>query len=312
VGAEPDEVAVTTSLSAALSSLATGLRYARRSTVVTTDLEFPTVGQVWHAQELRGARVVHLRADESGVPALEAFRRAIDDDTLLVSLTHVSYSTGAKLDVVPIVELAHERGAMVLLDAYQSVGSLPLDVRELGVDFLAAGTVKYLLGSAGLAFLYARREAIRRVLPTATGWFADRDIFAMDIWDYSPDDTARRFQYGTPPIPAIYAGIAGLELMREIGVAETRAHVHELNRRLLDGLAELRASVATPRKRDRRGALVCVRSTDAPALVVALRRAGIVTSERDGNVRISAHAYNGVEDVDAVLGALAQNRRLLA
>jgi selenocysteine lyase/cysteine desulfurase len=280
--------------------------------VVTTDLEFPTVGQVWHAQELRGARVVHLRADESGMPSLDAFRRAIDDDTLLVSLTHVSYRTGAKLDVSPIVQVAHERGAMVLLDAYQSAGSVPLDVQALDVDFLAAGTVKYLLGSAGLAFLYARRDTIRRVWPTATGWFADRDIFAMDIWDYSPDDTARRFQYGTPPIPAIYAGIAGIELMQEIGVAETRAHVNDLNHRLLDGLADLHASVATPRKRDRRGALVCVRSTDAPALVTALGRAGIVTSERDGNVRVSAHAYNGVEDVEAVLAALAHNRRLLA
>lgn len=312
VNADPDEVAVTTSLSAALSSLATGLRYARRSTVVTTDLEFPTVGQIWHAQELRGARVVHLRSDGSGVPPLDSFRHAIDDDTLLVSLTHVSYRTGAKLDLAPIVRLARERGALVLLDAYQSAGSVPIDVRELDVDYLAAGTVKYLLGSAGLAFLYARREAIGRIWPTATGWFADRDIFAMDIWDYSPDETARRFQYGTPPIPSIYAGIAGIELMREIGVEETRAHVDDLNHRLLDGLDDLGASVATPRERERRGALVCVRSTDAPALVEALRRHGVVTSERDGSVRISAHAYNGMEDMDAVLAALARNRRLLA
>src|SRR5207302_999224 len=105
--------------------------------------------------------------------------------------------------------LAHERGALVLLDAYQSIGSLPLDVRELDVDFLAAGVLKYLLGSAGLAFFYARRELVERVWPTATGWFADRDIFAMDHRDYSPASTASRFQSGTPPIPAIYAGIAG-------------------------------------------------------------------------------------------------------
>ena len=312
VNADPDEVAVTTSLSAALSSLATGLRFGRRSTIVTTDLEFPTVGQIWHAQEARGARVVHVRSGDGGVPSLDAFRRAIDDDTLLVSLTHVSYRTGALLDVAPIVRLARERGALVLLDSYQSAGSLPIDVRELDVDFLAAGTVKYLLGSAGLAFLYARRETIGRIWPTATGWFADRDIFAMDIWDYSPDATARRFQYGTPPIPAIYAGIAGMELLRGIGVADTRAHVNDLNHRLLEGLDELRATVVTPRKRDRRGALICVRSTDAPALVEALRREGIVTSERDGNLRVSAHAYNAVEDVDAVLAALARNRRLLA
>jgi selenocysteine lyase/cysteine desulfurase len=313
VGASPDEIAVTTSLSAGVSALASGLRFARRSTVVTTDLEFPTIGQIWHAQEARGARVVHLPAAASGLVPLEAFERAIDDDTLLVSLTHVCYRTGALLEVAEVVRIAHERGALVLLDAFQTVGSLPIDVGDLGVDFLAAGTLKYLLGSAGLGFLYARRDVIERIWPTTTGWFADRDIFEMDHRDYSPAPDARRFQSGTPPIPAIYAGIAGTQLMLdEIGIAETRTHVNELNHRLIEGLDELKATVVTPRKPKRRGALVCVRSSDVTELVRAMRREGIVTSERDGNLRISAHAYNSREDVDAVLAALARHRRLLA
>ena len=303
VGAEPDEVAVTTSLSAGLSALASGLRYARRSKIVTTELEFPTVGQIWHAQEARGARVVHAAPDR--------VVEEIDEDTLLVSVTHVSYRTGELLRLEPIVAAARDRGALVFLDAYQSAGSVPLDVRELGVDFLAAGALKYLLGSAGLAFLYARRDAVERARPTATGWFADEDVFSMDVHDYSPSPTARRFESGTPPIPAIYAGIAGIELMLQIGVEATRAHVQELNHRLLEGLEELGAELATPRKRDRRGALICVRSTDAPALVAALRREGIVTSSRDSNLRVSAHCYNAVEDVDAVLDALRRNRPLL-
>jgi selenocysteine lyase/cysteine desulfurase len=244
--------------------------------------------------------------------APERLVEAIDEDTLLVSVTHVSYRTGELLRLEPIVHAAHERGALVFLDAYQTAGSVPLDVRELGVDFLASGALKYLLGSAGLAFLYARRDVVERAWPTATGWFADRDVFSMDVHDYSPSPTARRFESGTPPIPAIYAGIAGIELMLQIGVEETRAHVQELNHRLLEGLEELGAQLATPRKRDRRGALVCVRSTDAPALVAALRREGIVTSSRDSNLRVSAHCYNAVEDVDAVLDALRRNRSLLA
>ena len=121
----------------------------------------------------------------------------------------------------------------------------------------------------------------------------------MDICDYSPAADARRFQSGTPPIPSIYAGIAGIELMQEIGIAETRAHVNDLNHRLIEGIDELRARLVTPRKPRRRGALVCVASTNVTELVAALRREGIVTSERDGNLRISAHAYNSVEDVDA-------------
>jgi selenocysteine lyase/cysteine desulfurase len=312
INAAPDEVAVTTSVSAGVSAVASGLRYARRSTIVTTDLEFPTVGQIWHAQQARGARVVHVAPDADGTFPLERFERAIDDDTLLVSITHVSYRTGALTDVEPIVRLAHERGAYVLLDAYQSVGSLPVDVKALGVDFLAAGVLKYLLASAGLGFLYARREVVERIWPTATGWFADEDIFKMDAWDYSPSRTARRFESGTPPVPAIYAGIAGIELMQEIGIAETRAHVLELNKRLIEGLDDLKATMVTPRRPKRRGALICVKSRDVNALVAALRREGIVTSERDGNLRISAHAYNSVEDVDAVLDALKRNRKLLA
>jgi selenocysteine lyase/cysteine desulfurase len=149
------------------------------------------------------------------------------------------------------------------------------------------------------------------VWPTQTGWFADENIFAMDHTDYSPAHTAARFQSGTPPVPSIYAGIAGIELMQEIGIAETREHVQGLNAHLLAGLDELQAGVVTPRAPERRGALICVKSTDAKALVVALGDEGIVTSERDGNLRISAHCYNSAEDIDAVLAALQRYRRLL-
>src|SRR5256885_4588048 len=306
VNAAPDEVAVTTSLSAGVSALASGLRFARRSKVVLTDWEFPTIGQIWHAQEARGSRVVHV------TPTLEEFDRVVDDDTLLVSITHVCYRNGAMVDVPKVVELAHERGALVLLDAFQSVGSLPVDVKELGVDFLGAGVLKYLLGSAGLGFFYCRRDLVERVWPTQTGWFADENIFAMDHTDYSPAETAARFQSGTPPVPAIYAGIAGIELMQEIGIAETREHVLALNEQLVAGVDELGGIVVTPRDQEQRGALICIASTDAPALVAALGEDGIVTSDRDGNLRISAHCYNTVEDVDTVLASLRRHREFLA
>src|SRR5712691_8541350 len=312
VNAAPDEVAVTTSLSAGVASLASGLRFARRSKVVLTDWEFPTIGQIWHAQEARGARVVHVKEAGDGTIPVEQFDAAIDDDTLLVSITHVCYRNGAMIDVRKVVDLAHERGAYVLLDAFQAIGSLPVDVRELDVDFLGAGVLKYLLGSAGLGFFYCRRELVEKVWPTATGWFADENIFAMDHTDYSPAKTAARFQSGTPPVPAIYAGIAGMELMKEIGIAETRGHVLALNSHLLDGLDELHATVVTPRSPDRRGALICVKSTDAKALVAVLGGEGIVTSERDGNLRISAHCYNSVEDVEALLASLQRHRDVLA
>jgi selenocysteine lyase/cysteine desulfurase len=312
LNAAEDEVAITTSVSAGVSAIASALRFQNgRDKVVVSDFEFPTIGQIWHAQERRGARVVHVPAESGATIPLERFDAAIDEQTALVAVTHVCFRNGSRLDAAGVAELAHERGALVLLDAYQSVGSLPVDVRALGCDFLAAGVLKYLLGSAGLGFLYCRRELVEQLEPTATGWFADRNIFEMDIHDYSPAPTARRFESGTPPIPAIYAGIAGIELMQEIGIEETEAHVRELNALLLAGLDDLGAVVVTPRAPEERGALLCVASTDVEKLVAALADGGVVTSSRDGNLRISAHCYNTAEDVTAVLDLLTRNRSLL-
>ncbi len=152
--------------------------------------------------------------------------------------------------------------------------AIPIDVAELGVDFLGAGVLKYLLASAGLGFLWCRPGLAGSLLPTQTGWFADKNIFEMDIHDYSPSPTARRFESGTPPIPAIYAGIAGIELIREIGIAATREHVTALNERLIAGVDELGGVVATPRAPERRGALVCIRSTDSAGARPRARRGG--------------------------------------
>jgi selenocysteine lyase/cysteine desulfurase len=313
VNAAEDEIAVTTSVSAGVSALASGLDFGDgRDTVVVSDFEFPTIGQIWHAQERRGVRVVHVPAEADGTIPLERFESAIDERTALVAVTHVCFRNGGRLDVAGVSSLAHERGALCLVDAYQTVGSLPVDVRALGCDFLAAGVLKYLLGSAGLGFLYCRRELIERIAPTATGWFADRDIFEMDIHDYSPAASARRFEAGTPPVPSTYAAIAGIELMEEIGIPETEAHVRELNAILRDGLDDLGARVVTPREPEHSGALVCVRSGDVDALVAALADEGIVTSSRDDNLRISAHCYNTAGDVEAVLAALGRNRSLLS
>ncbi|HXZ58522.1 MAG TPA: aminotransferase class V-fold PLP-dependent enzyme [Gaiellaceae bacterium] len=312
IGADEDEIAVTTSVSAGVSALASGLRFdGGRDKVVISDFEFPTIGQIWHAQERRGLRVEHVAAEPDGTIPLERFEAAIDERTALVAVTHVCFRNGSRLDVEAVARLAHERGALVLVDAYQTVGSLPVDVGALGCDFLVAGVLKYLLGSAGLAFLFCRRELISGIEPTATGWFADRDIFEMDIHDYSPAASARRFEAGTPPVPSTYAAIAGIELMQEIGIAETERHVRELNGLLRDGLGELGARVVTPAEPERSGALLCVRSSDVGALVAALDAAGIVTSSRDDNLRISAHAYNTDGDVEAVLAVLAANRALL-
>jgi selenocysteine lyase/cysteine desulfurase len=313
VGADRDEVAVTSSVSQAVSALVSAIPLDRgRHRIVISELEFPTVGQIAHAQELRGAEVVHVEPEADGRIPVERFAEAIDERTALVCCTAVSYRTGARLDVGEVARLARERGALSLVDAYQAAGALPLDVRELGCDALAAGTVKYLLASAGLAFLFVRRELHERLLPTQTGWFADEDIFAMDLSDYSPAPNARRFDAGTPPVPSIYAGVAGMRIVEQAGVSAIAAHVRRLVDRLLIGLDEIGATVVTPRAKGAFGPLICVASKDAPALVEALRARRIAVSSRDSNVRIALHLYNVEEDVDRIIAALHRHRELLA
>ena len=313
VGSEPAEIAVTTSVSQAVSALVSALPLEDgRRRIVISEFEFPTVGQIAHAQELRGAEVVHVRPEPDGRIPLERFADAIDERTALVCCTTISYRSGYRLDVAAVARLAREQGALCLADSYQAAGAIPLDVRELGVDFLTAGTVKYLLASAGLAFMFVRSDLHERLLPTQTGWFADEDIFRMDISDYSPAADARRFDAGTPPVPNIYAGLAGMRIVEEAGVAAIEAHVSGLVDRLLAGLDELGATVVTPRGEGERGPLVCVASTAAEALVGNLRDAGVVTSSRDESVRVSLHLYNVEDDVERILAALSENRRLLA
>lgn len=311
IGADPDEVAVMTSVSAGVSALMSCLDFrGGRDTILVGDYAFPTVGQIAHAQEQRAARVVHVPLVDGITPA-ESFAALIDERTAVVALSHVSFRTGARQDQIPeIVRVAHERGALVLLDSYQAIGTVPIDVRALGVDVLVAGTLKYLLASAGLGFLYVRRELIPRLTPTAIGWFSQEDIFAMDIYHNTPAATARRFESGTPPVPNIYAGVAGMAIVEQIGVPAIEGHVRELTDHLIAGAAELGWAVVTPRAPERRGAMVAVRSRDVQTLVTRLAAGGVVVSSRDQNLRVSPHFYNSHADIERVLGGLHANSDL--
>lgn len=309
--AEPAEVAVTPSASAAVSSIASALfQEPGPRTVVTTSLEFPTIGQIWHAQERRGVRVRHVAADADHRLAPERIAAAIDDDTALVSVTHVCFRNGSMLDIARIVELAHERGVPVLVDAYQSAGAVPIDFHALGVDFVVGGCLKYMLGMPGVGYALVNAETTAELVPTSTGWFAARDVFAMDISAYDPAKDARRFESGTPVVPSLYAVAAGLRLLLEVGVDRSWQHAAELHRHLREGITRLGGRVVTPV--DGHGPMIAVASTNDHALVHAMGEDRVVVSCRDDNVRISPHFYNNAADVEAVLGSLSRHRHLLA
>jgi selenocysteine lyase/cysteine desulfurase len=243
--------------------------------------------------------------------SLEDIEQAVDERTALVIMTHVCYRNGSRLDPKAVARIAHANGALIAVDSYQAIGSVPIDVVDLDVDVLVCGALKYLLGSAGLGFAYVRPALINDRLPTATGWFADSDIFAMDHRRYSPSSTARRFESGTPPVPNLFAGLAGIDLVRSVGVPAVEAHVQDLVDRFRCGLDELGATIVTPAARDRRGAMLAVASTDENALVATLDAMGIGASCRDGNLRLSMHLYNSTADIDSCLRALHHHRDLL-
>jgi selenocysteine lyase/cysteine desulfurase len=253
---------------------------------------------------------VRASADATGtaIPLAE-FERLIDARTLLVSVPHVCYRNGARLDLEPIVALARSRGALVLVDGYQALGTLPIEVPRLGADFLVGGCLKYLLGTAGVGFLYVRDSRRSPLQPTATGWFAQADIGAMDIHHHRPHPSARRFDAGTSNVCGLHAVRAGLELLLAIGLDAVHARIEALTGRLLGACAARGWNVATPAAP--RAALIAIRANDAPAVVARLADARIVVSDRDGHVRVSPHFYNDEADIDTLVDALQTHRALL-
>src|SRR5687767_2499443 len=205
INADADEVAVTSSVSHAASAFASALHFdTNRRTVLASGAEFPTVGHVWLAQETRGASVRWVPLSADGTIDTAAYEKRIDEGTLVVSACHAYFVNGCKQDVAAVARLAHSRGALVFVDAYQTLGTEPIDVKALGVDALAGGTLKYLMACAGIAFLYVRRDLAEQLRPSSTGWFGRVNPFAFDATALDWAAAARRFDAGTPPIINAY------------------------------------------------------------------------------------------------------------
>ncbi len=309
LGAKPDEIAVTASASAGINSLASALEFLPpRDKIVVSDFEFPTNAQIWHAQEKRGARVVHVPRDADGYIPLENFAAVIDEQTQLVAVTHVCFRNGAKLDIPGIVRLAHAKGAKVLLDCYQAVGAVDIDVKQLDVDFAVGGMLKYLLGTAGIGFLYVRDTLVEELVPTNSGWFAQANIGAMDITANRPSLTARRFEAGTPAVVNCYAAEAGLKLLLSVGTSAVESRIRALTNRCMEKLQSIGWPSMTPASESQRGPMIVVESNDSAGLCARLMERDIVTSWRDRNVRATFHFYNSDADTDHFVSELQAHR----
>jgi selenocysteine lyase/cysteine desulfurase len=306
IGASPDEVAVLSCASDAASQVASSLDWSTRPGIVTNDLEFPSVAHVWLAQAQRGAQVRFAPGTGEYVEA-DAYAEVIDETVNLVSVPLVTYRNGARLPVPEVVRLAHEHGARVFVDAYQGTGVMPVNVRELDVDYLASGSLKYLLGLPGIAFLYVRGGLPHQRDPEHTGWFGRTQPFAFDPRLLDFPDGARRFETGTPPVPSAYAANAGFDLIERVDLQAVQVHVAGLVEELAERLTEAGEQVASPA--GSRGPQVAIRDTDPNMLAARLSERRIFASPRGDLLRLSFHYYNDRSDVDAVVDAISACRK---
>jgi selenocysteine lyase/cysteine desulfurase len=305
IGASPEEIAIGTSVSQLTSSLASALAYdGARDTIVVSEGEFPTVGQVWRAQEKRGARLSWVPAREGVIPP-EGYAGAMDERTLLVSACQAYYQSGFKQDLREIVAGARRVGALVYVDAYQSLGTEPMDVKALDLDLLSSGALKFLMGIPGIAFLYVKPSVAEALEPTVTGWFGRENPFSFDARDLSWARGARRFDTGTPPILEAYVARAGMDFLQELGMDAVGRWNLELSRALVEGGRERGLQLlGTPDPLQKAPTTAFRVSGDSHEVEAGLRAEGIVASARGPAIRLAPHFYSTLEDVEVALTAL--------
>ena len=305
INASADEIAMVSCVSEAVSALASAIDFSSgRDRVVVTEAEFPTIGHVWLAQEKRGARVAWVPVRDGQVE-LAGYDTAIDDRTAIVSATHGYFLNGFMQDVPAIAAKAHARGAKLFIDAYQTAGTTPVDVRDMDVDFLAAGNLKFLMGVPGVAFLYVRRELVESLTPTVTGWFGRENPFAFDAKRLDWANTASRFDAGTPPIINAYIARAGMQMINEVGPRAIRSWLEVLGQRLIEGGEARGLRVHGTRDMAHKTSTTGFLVDDSHAIEAAMRKKGIIASARGPVIRLAPHFYSTIDDVDTALDALA-------
>lgn len=309
LGAAPREIALAPSISAALTSLASALDLARRPRIVLHELDFPTVAHQFLAKRRLGVEVVFVRSDDGLSADPARYEEVVDDRTAAIVTSHVFFTTGAVQDLSAIARIARRHGALSVIDAYQSIGQVPLDAKAAGVDAICGGALKWLLGGPGLAFLYVREERLRELEPTVASWFGVHDAFAFDPRAFRLRDDATRFEMGTPALAAVYAAAAGLEIIEEAGVPAIRERILGLVHDLVARAEASRLRVRAPARAEERSGIVRIERDDPAADVRRLAERRIICDHRTGAVRVSPHFYNTTEDNEAVVRALADASR---
>lgn len=278
----------------------------KRNKIVFSDLNFPSVMYFWNAQRRRGARVEMVPTDGIHVP-LDRMLSAIDEQTLLVPISHVIFRSAYINDAKAIIDRAHQVGALVVLDTFQSLGTVPVDVQALHADFVCGGVLKWLCGGPGVAYLYVRPDLASDLQPTLTGWIAHEQPFAFQVGEQRYSSGQYRFMNGTQNIPALYAAQPGARIIREVGVDKIRAKSVRQTAKLIE-LAEKRGwRVNTPRDPERRGGTVSIDMPFAQEVCAELIKRNILVDYRpNAGVRMSPHFYTKDEELEVAIRAVEE------
>jgi kynureninase len=303
VGAGEGEVTMHPNVSVCQSLIASCFDWrGERNKIVSEGLNFPSNLYIHRRLESQGARVVTIASDDGITVPLDKMLAAIDRETLLVSVSHVIFKSAYIQDLRAITERAHEMGALVVADIYQSAGTVPLNVCDLGVDFATGGSVKWLCGGPGAGYLYVRRDLWPSLEPRLTGWMAHRNPFDFDGGPIEFADNAYRFLHGTPNIPGFYAAQTGYEIINEVGVENIRVKSMRQTSLLVDLVANAGYRINSPRDPVQRGGTVTVDVPNGYEITQELLRRDFLVDYRPGaGIRIAPHFYTKDEELQLVV-----------
>ncbi|MGZ4733326.1 MAG: aminotransferase class V-fold PLP-dependent enzyme [Terriglobales bacterium] len=277
----------------------------KRNKVVYSDLNFPSVMYFWEAQRAYGARVHMVKTDDGITVPTDRLLDAIDEQTLLVPVSHVIFRSAYIQDAKAIIEKAHRVGAQVVLDTFQSLGTVPVDVQALNVDFACGGVLKWLCGGPGVAYLYVRPDLGKKLRPKFTGWFAHQNPFGFEIGPTRYGEPPFRFMNGTSHIPALEAARPGLKIIVEVGIERIREKSKRQTCRLIELSSQRGWRVNSPRHPDQRGGTVSIEMPDAEEVCCELLKRDILVDYRpQAGVRMAPHFYNQDEELETAIAAV--------
>jgi len=307
VGAEKDEIALVQNTSTGLNIVANILDCPKGSNVVTTDLEYPSVVYPWLKTKL-GVELRYVK-NVNGSILVEDVEKAVDDQTVAIAISHVAYVNGFRHDLKALAEIAHEHGAYLVVDAIQSLGAIPVDVRKDDVDFLTASCYKWLLGPAGAGYLYVRRELVERFEPPFIGWASvEPEVFETiefwDIWRLHLSNTASRFEVGSPGFISFVGAAAAIQLLLDVGIGNIQKRILSLTELLMDEVKHLELPLTTPEDSEHRSGIVHFLIDRALERAETLRKQKIVVSARSNGLRIAPHFYNTEDEIELLFQEL--------